>query len=72
MQGDNNIGHEEARRSDLLATVVSIQRKNGKAITNNSRRWQRRSRLSILRGKIKRNAYPLYKTLKSKDIGCGI
>ena len=57
MQGDNNIDVEYARRDNLQARVVEVKRRNGSTVRTDSPEWQRISRRSLRRGRVKRWLY---------------
>lgn len=54
LQGDNNMGSETAVRDDLLAVLVEVRRRDGRALRTDSLAWQRASRRSLHRGRLKR------------------
>lgn len=53
MQGDNNYGTETVRRCDIVARVAAVTRRDGRTVTTDSREWQRISRRSLLRKRVK-------------------
>lgn len=56
LQGDNNIGTEQAHRDDLLARVVAVTHADGREVTTDSPKWQRSSRCRLSISKAKRLA----------------
>lgn len=53
MQGDNNVGVETIRRSDMLARLVSVDRADGGQVRTDSPEWQRIGKHALRRRRAK-------------------
>ena len=59
MQGDNCFGTESAPRCDLVARLVAAHNRDGRALTVGDPRWERRSRRSLRRKRLRNTAIRL-------------
>lgn len=53
MQGDNCYGTEAVTRRDIVARVVAVTRPDGRVVTTDSPEWQRTSRRSLCRKRLR-------------------
>lgn len=59
MQGDNCYGVEQARRHDIVARLVAAHDRSGRRLTVGDPLWQRRSRRSLRRKRLRNTAIRL-------------